>query len=278
MGYLSGILMLFSLIKGAIGKQRSFLVVALCYFWLLIASGQKGELIAALVTVPIVIGAIKGWRYFIPMMFVAAVGVLAVAWWAWDSEFITHVLRSWAITGDRTEISDISSTYGVMYWHAYYIANEFAPLGSGLATFAGVGAAKFDLSFYLERGFENYWWWNDRNVLTDTIWPNFVAENGWVGAAAIVLIMLGLLAYTCLQALEADEPRARLYWLMAFAGQLFTLGNSLTSAAHQNPGLYFSAIVFFGVAYNISRRGGPPAFASRLPGEAQSFDLGGRRV
>lgn len=254
MGYLSALLMLFSLIKGSLREHRSFLLVALCYLWLLLASGQKGEFIAALVAAPIVVGAIKGRRYLFPMIFAAAVAVFAAAWWAWDSEFLTHVVRSWGLSGDRTEISEISSTYGVMYWHAHYIANEFAPLGSGLATFAGVGAAKFDTSFYLERGFANYWWWDDRNVLTDTIWPNFVAESGWVGLFVIMLIILGLLAYAANQALRAQDARARQYWLMAFAGQLFTLGNSPTSAAHQNPGLFFFAIVFFGVAYNASRR------------------------
>jgi hypothetical protein len=254
MGYFASLLMLFSLIKGLVQGPRSYLLIALCYLWLLIASGQKGEMGAMVVVVPVIFAAIKGRRYFLHGILATVVFALGLAVWALNSSVrVQTMVRNWAFIGERQEITDISSSYGVMYIHAYQIANEFMPLGSGLGTY-GTGAAKFDLSFFLERGFENLWWWGDKNFLTDTLWPTFIAETGWFGAFTVLLILFGFLAYAANESMKPHDASTRVYWLMAFAGLLFTGLNSPTSAAVQNTGLFFFTAIFFGVAYNMSQR------------------------
>jgi hypothetical protein len=66
------------------------------------------------------------------------------------------------------------------------VAQQYFPLGSGLGTYGGAGAQKFDLSLFQDLGFGRYWWFMQGKFLVDTYWPNVAAESGLFGAAFLL--------------------------------------------------------------------------------------------
>ncbi|MDZ7870851.1 MAG: hypothetical protein U5L02_16895 [Rheinheimera sp.] len=62
------------------------------------------------------------------------------------------------------------------------IANDFFPFGSGLGTFGGVVAANSDSDFYYKYLIAYEWYYQYGWFLTDTYWPKFIAESGYIGS------------------------------------------------------------------------------------------------
>ena len=129
-----------------------------------------------------------------------------------------------------------------------YLANNHFPLGSGLGTFGGVGAQKFDHSLYDQLGYGRYWWYLKNVFLVDTYWPNFIAEAGWLGAAAIAACAIGLVLVSLLRAWRAESMEEKQIWGMAFVGQFMLVVVSLTSPLYSDPNLAAIAMMFFGIA------------------------------
>lgn len=70
------------------------------------------------------------------------------------------------------------------------IANDFFPFGSGLGTFGGVVAANSDSDLYYKYLIAYEWYYQYGWFLTDTYWPKFIAESGYLGAAFYFLFLL----------------------------------------------------------------------------------------
>ncbi|MBK8018943.1 MAG: hypothetical protein IPK20_21060 [Betaproteobacteria bacterium] len=135
---------------------------------------------------------------------------------------------------------------------AWGIAQHYAPLGSGLGTFGGAGAAKFDQSLYEDLGFGRYWWFGKRDYLLDTYWPSALAESGFIGAALLFLAYLAMVMYAT-HRFRQSMDKARTYWAIAAAGMLYMLLTSATSPAFQDPRLFLLPALMIGLAHGVSR-------------------------
>jgi len=261
--YVTALFMLFALAKGLMEERRGYFVIAVLYFLLLVASGQRQELAAAPLAALLIISVAKGRRYALPIFVLGAVVVALAAIWLAGHPYVHHIAENWGIEGN----AEITEPRPAMYIYSVDVAQKYAPLGSGLGTFGSAGAQKFNLSFYIDLGFKNYPWFGVTNFLVDTFWPNMIAETGWIGAALMLLIMVALGLYALSESLKPRQPPLRLYWLMALAGQAFPFLISPTSAAYQNVELFFWGAIFFGIAYNATRRSESAASAGAPPGQ-----------
>ncbi|AAZ97743.1 hypothetical protein Tbd_1790 [Thiobacillus denitrificans ATCC 25259] len=248
LGLYMGVLTVFCVINAISGAGRRYFVIALCYFLLLLASAQRQETVAAIVAATAAVGLLHGKRFALRSAVIGLVTVLAVGGGAWllIKDNLVQEATKWGVIGH----SAIQQPRQVLYIHAVEIADQYAPLGSGLGTFAGAGAQKFDISLYLDRGFARYSWFYKQNVLMDTYWTNFLAETGWAGALLLLALTLLLVAFTAVNSLEKYPSEIRRFWLLAFGGMAFVFLLSLTSPSFQDPGLFLVPGIFLGVAYN----------------------------
>lgn len=248
LGLYMGIFTVFCLLNAASGAGRRYYLIGLFYFLLLLASTQRQETVAAVVVASAAVSLLNGKRFALRSAIVGLVATLAVggAGWFFIKDNLMQEATRWGLIGH----SAIQQPRQVLYMHAVEIADQYAPLGSGLGTFAGAGAQKFDLSLYLDRGFARYSWFYEQNVLMDTYWTNFLAETGWASTLLLIFLMLLLVWFTGSHGLKKYPLEIRRLWLMAFGGMSFTFLLSLTSPSFQDPGLFLVPGIFLGVAYN----------------------------
>ncbi|MHB1351807.1 MAG: hypothetical protein ACYCWA_00675 [Thiobacillus sp.] len=248
LGLYMGVLSVFCVVNAASGGGRRYYLIGLCYFLLLLASTQRQETVTAVIAATAAVSLLHGKKFALRSAIVGLVAVAALggAAWLFIQDNLMREATRWGIVGH----SAIQQPRQVLYMHAVEIADQYAPLGSGLGTFAGAGAQKFDISLYLDRGFARYPWFYEQNVLMDTYWTNFLAETGWATTALLIILMLLLVGFAARHSLRKYPIEVRRFWLMAFAGLLFTFLLSLTSPSFQDPGLFLIPGIFLGVAYN----------------------------
>ncbi|MCP5241064.1 MAG: hypothetical protein H6949_14720 [Zoogloeaceae bacterium] len=217
------------------------------YFGLLLLSGQRQEA-AAFVMMAMVLIVIVKFRFSLFALFGAAAMVvlaLSLVLIVLGPDQLYELAGQWGV-GSPYEA--ITSARTVFYRDSVYLANTHFPLGSGLGTFGGVGAQKFDHSLYDQLGYGRYWWYLKNVFLVDTYWPNFIAEAGWLGAAAIAACAIGLVLVSLLRAWRAESMEEKQIWGMAFVGQFMLVVVSLTSPLYSDPNLAAIAMMFFGIA------------------------------
>lgn len=244
----SGIFTIFCILNAALGSGRRYVLLGVIYFLLLLASTQRQETAATVVGVIAVISLLHGRRFAVRSVLLSTLAALVVGvggWLVMKDNLIMEATR-WGIIGHHA----IQQPRQVLYVHAVEIADKYAPLGSGLGTFAGAGAQKYDISLYLDRGFARYPWFYEQNVMMDTYWTNFLAETGWATTLLWMSLTVLLVWYTAKHSLIKYPPELRRGWLMAFSGLFFTFMLSLTSPSFQDPGLFLVPGIFLGVAYN----------------------------
>lgn len=248
LGLYAGIFTVFCVLNAALGGGRRYVLFGFCYFLLLVASTQRQETAGAVVVGIAAISLLQGKRFLVRSVIVGTFVALVVGGGGWllIKDNLVREATNWGLVG----YAKIQQPRQVLYMHAVEIANQYAPLGSGLGTFAGAGAQKFDMSLYLDRGFERYSWFYKENVLMDTYWTNFLAETGWGSTVLLMILMLLLVWYTAMHSLKEYPPEVRRFWLMAFGGMSFTFFLSLTSPSFQDPGVFLVPGIFLGVAYN----------------------------
>lgn len=248
LGLYMGIFTVFCMLNAASGAGRRYFLIGLCYFLLLLASTQRQETVAAVVVASASVSLLHGKRFALRSAIIGLLAVLAVggAGWLLVKDNLMQEATNWGLVGHAA----IQQPRQILYLHAVEIADQYVPLGSGLGTFAGAGAQKFDLSLYLDRGFARYSWFYKQNVLMDTYWTNFLAETGWASTLLLIILMLLLVGFTASHSLRKYPLEIRRLWLMAFGGMSFTFLLSLTSPSFQDPGLFLVLGIFLGVAYN----------------------------
>jgi hypothetical protein len=248
LGLYMGVLTVFCMINAASGAGRRYFFIGLCYFLLLLASTQRQETVATVVVASAAVSLLHGKQFAVRSAIIGLFAILVVggAGWLLIKDNLMREAENWGIVG----YSAIQQPRQVLYTHAVEIADQYAPLGSGLGTFAGAGAQKFDLSLYMDRGFERYSWFYTQNVLLDTYWTNFLAETGWASTLLLIVLMLLLVWLAASQSLRKYPLEVKRFWLMAFGGMSFTFLLSLTSPSYQDPGLFLVPGIFLGVAYN----------------------------
>jgi hypothetical protein len=75
------------------------------------------------------------------------------------------------------------------------IANDYFPLGSGLGTFGGIVAVNTDSSIFYKYLIAYEWYYPYGLFLTDTYWPKFIAESGFIGALLYFSFVLSTIFY-----------------------------------------------------------------------------------
>jgi hypothetical protein len=146
-----------------------------------------------------------------------------------------------------------------LYAGALQIADTYFPLGSGLGTFGGAGAANYDLSMFYKLGFGNYWWFRKEDFLLDTYWPNSLAEAGYIGALLLLLHYLLLLVHAVRRALVSQSPHVKSAWLSAAGTVAWVLTVSPTSPGFQEMRLIFFPALMFGIAKATENKAGSHA-------------------
>ncbi len=124
--------------------------------------------------------------------------------WAWQCcwpSLSREELATWGI-GSRLSIE---SPRAQIFVGAFEVAQRLWPFGSGLGTYGGAGAEKFDHSLYYELGFRYYWWFGKQDFLMDTYWPNPIAEKGIFGAVCLLLCYLALFFFAATRAVSATH-------------------------------------------------------------------------
>ena len=237
---------------GATGRRRARHIVAgLIYFSLVITSVQRQELTALALALWLL--WMIGTDRLVFSRLVASVAVLVVAglaFWLVYADNLQQEFRAWGYDPIRA----IEHPRAQIMSGAWRVAHESFPFGSGLGTFGGAGAAKFDNSLYLELGFGSYWWFGRQDFLLDTYWPNSLAESGFLGALLLALSYLLLLAHAITAALRAPAGSlAGTYAKACAALCLYTLALSATSPAFQDPRLFLLPAVLVGIAWGAAR-------------------------
>lgn len=232
------------------GGGRWFWPIAM-YGLLVVCSVQRQELAAyalalaviALVSRPDRIGRNL---FFIGLLALPLLGAFLLVFW-------DNIQRELALWGVGT-LTAVEHPRAQIFLGAFQLALSQFPLGTGLGTYGGAGAEKFDPSLYYSLGFTRYWWFGKQDFLMDTYWPNPIAEMGFFGAAALLLCYLAMFGHAAARATRASHGPARGYWLAAAGMMVYMLALSSSSPAFQDPRLFALPAIMFGVAAFQSRR------------------------
>ncbi|MCR5866787.1 hypothetical protein [Aquincola sp. J276] len=225
----------------------SLLVAA--YLSIMVASVQRQELAACLFAM-IVMYLLKR-REGVPARLIGAaiIGVAAAAiFWLVFSDNLLSEAGMWGIGNFHT----VEHPRAQIFVGSLNVARQYWPFGSGLGTYGGAGAEKFDLSFYYDLGFGRYWWFGKQDYLLDTYWPNSLAESGVIGALLLGASYLALVLACLRRAVAADDLSRRL-WLLAGCGCLYVLFISPTSPAFQDPRIFVLPAMMVGLAHAANR-------------------------
>lgn len=228
------------------GIDRKFDWVRLAvYIGIVISTVQRQELVALIASIGLIYIIARSEKVLIRsliaccMLFVG----LTVFWLVFGDKLKIEIAQMGVGTFGSIENARVQ-----IYQSAIYLAKEYFPLGTGLGTYGGAGADKFDHSVYFEMGFTRYWWFRRENFLMDTYWPNSIAETGVFGMLMLLMTYLLLLWHAIKRSLKTMSM-TRVYWSYAAAGIFYLLILSASSPAFQDPMLSFLPLVIFGLAH-----------------------------
>ncbi|TAK80021.1 MAG: hypothetical protein EPO12_09255 [Aquabacterium sp.] len=225
--------------------------LALVYLAILLCTSSRGELAGFLIAFSIgliVLSSRLTWPRVIAGGLLVSLAVIGF-WWI----FADTILKEAAAWGVGT-VGAVSQPRAQILFGAFSVANRYFPFGSGLGTYGGAGAEKFDLSLYYELGFGNYWWFMKEDYLMDTYWPNSLAETGYLGALLLLVSYILLAVHAFVRARQSHSPRARSYWALACCGMWYLLFNSGSSPTFQDPRLFLLVAVMFGIGARLDAR------------------------
>jgi hypothetical protein len=219
-------------------------------FLLIICAVQRQEMAGCLLAGMAVFALAQPGKVFGRLVSGAVLGVVAAAtFWMVFGDNLVAESQQW---GYQT-YGPLVQPRAQIFSGAWTVAEQYAPFGSGLGTYGGAGAEKFDHSLYARLGFGRYWWYGKEDYLMDTYWPNSIAETGILGASLLLLSYLVLLIYAVKRAAGEASPRARAYWLSAMAMMLYMIMLSFSSPAFQDLRLFILPAMMFGIASAVSK-------------------------
>ncbi|RZI85834.1 MAG: hypothetical protein EOP38_03550 [Rubrivivax sp.] len=243
---------LFLYIDFLMRRRIWLLLAAMAYLLIVVMSGQRQELLAVFILVPLIY-AVHKWQPGFTALVVAtalAAALAAVFFWWFAEASVLQELRNWGLADG---IADTTSARAVLYSDAFKLANQRWPLGTGFGTFGSVGSVKFDQSLYVQLGYTAFWWFTQKSYLMDSYWSKYIAETGWLGFvlqfAVYLLAMKRVVDWTRLQRGAYFSRLA----LMSFAGLSYVLLISPTAFSLAEPHGGLLAMTFVGVVWRLSR-------------------------
>lgn len=226
------------------GHGRRWGLLALVYCAMVVATGQRQEAFALLL-----VGTLFFWmqrrRNLLALgMAAIVVGGLAVFVLLYlEQNPLQDLFDQWS--GARA--SQLSER-AILTEKGLQIAGQYFPLGSGLGTYGGAGAQKFDLSQFYDLGFARYWWFRQGLFIVDTYWPSVVAESGYFGAALLLATFLLAWAALVRRAVRRGAASGGLV-LLGLAAMTLLLANSPSSAVIGDPRGAFVLWLLIGCAW-----------------------------
>lgn len=241
-------------VRALLQKRRAWWLPLLCYLALLALSGQRQETLA-LVGAGLLGLAVLGRRQWRPWLVVICllVGIGILLALIFDISVAQKIVSQW---GGGDKMAERSERY-VLTKHGIEIANAWFPLGSGLGTYGGAGAQKFDQSYFVQLGFDQYWWFRQGQFLVDIYWPSVVAEVGWLGGL-LLLIAYGTVWLSLLNAMWRHGSMDPVVWI-AMGLLTVNLLNSPTSGALTDPRATFWMWLLIGAGFVRAMRTPPDA-------------------
>lgn len=228
-------------------RRWHWLLPMLAYCGLLLLAGQRQEAAAFVMAIGVLVTFYlrKHWRVIMVGGSLAA-GVIAVVMLLTQVSLGQKLLSEW---GAGEQLERVSERY-VLTQAGNDIGRHYMPLGSGLGTYGGAGAQKFDQSQFIDLGFDRYWWFRQGMFLVDVYWPSVIAEAGYFGATSwlLALLLLTLLLVRSIWRTGGHEPLA---WIAA-GGIILLIGNSPTSAALTDPRLTFWIWLLIGAGARLA--------------------------
>lgn len=240
--------------------RRKYATLTSIYLICLLFSVQRQETFGALLAIFAMLFLApnikwSGWHMFSVILGLISFPVIFILF----GEDIYRESASWGVG----TVGEISHPRAQQYEAAFSLANSNFPFGTGLGTFGGAGAEKFNLSLYYELGFSKFWWFGKEDFLLDTYWPNSIAEGGWIGFGLLLshYVILGLAAI--IKARKETTELAAVYWIFSGLTVWFLIVNAFSSPAFQDPRLYFWATTAMALGYYTSIR--PKHYEKNIP-------------
>jgi hypothetical protein len=198
------------------GRSRWWGVLALGYGALVMFTGQRQELFAlAACALLFALFHFRRHAVFVPLVLGAFAIVIVATFVYLDYVPLKTTLFQWGVIDGVIPYSERA----ILTMKGIAVAQHYFPLGSGLGTYGGAGAQKFDLSLFLDLGFGRYSWFNQGKYLLDTYWPNIAAESGFFGALlllAFFALMWGTLFVRAWRAVGTEGDGFAFLGLAAF--------------------------------------------------------------
>lgn len=265
------------------GRGRSWGLIALIYVALVLASGQRQETFAMLIAIFLVF--IINWRRYLSLSLLTTIllgGLFVFGSIYHDKIPMRSTLEQWGFLDNLSVLSEraILTSKGID------VASQHFPLGSGLGTYGGAGAQKFDLSLFVDLGFGKYYWFREGKFIVDTYWPCVIAETGFIGAFLVLIIYLVILVTLSRRAWRVKGTPIFGLVLIAVAAMTLLLANTPSSAVITDPRGAFLFWLLIGAAwrataapetdkgygkdvvlYDISRNSSPKIYRRHLNGE-----------
>lgn len=187
--------------------------------------------------------AVRG-AYSVVILFVA----LGLVWAVFGEEFKREIAQMGIGNFNTIETARVQ-----IYQGATVLAEQYYPLGSGLGTYGGAGAQKFNQSLYYQLGFAKYWWFGKESYLMDTYWANSIAESGFFGASLLLLSYITLAIHSFVKGIKVTG-KARTYWIFSSVGIIYLLMLSISSPSFQDPMLAFLPLLAIGIANECEKK------------------------
>lgn len=222
------------------------------YLFLVLSAIQRQELAALFIALVFVFVLYKKERILFRAGASLAIVLLGgVVFLVLFGDMSTKEFESWG--GNR--YAAISHPRANLYDGAFQIAKDSFPLGSGIGSYAGAGATKFNLELFYKMGFAKLWWFGDKKTdfLMDSYWANPIAEAGFLGACFLLLHYL-LLLTALIWNLMISINGARILWLIAAASLLYILLTSSTSPSFIEPRIIFFPFLAIAMAYGVTNK------------------------
>ncbi len=246
MALMCGLLGATAVVQWMNGRGRNWLALAGVYTLMVVATGQRQEL-ASLLLVYVLFFTIAARHHMSWLLFGAVLGVavLGVASLYLERNPFQDLLLQWS--GRSTQLSERA----ILTQQGLAVADKYFPLGAGLGTYGSAGAQKFDLSLFVDMGFNRYWWFRQGMFIVDTYWPSVIAEGGYFAGALLMLLFALMWAVLYRRTTQAQgETRAIL--LVALAALTLVLANSPTSAVISDPRGVFVFWLLAGCAWRAA--------------------------
>ena len=250
----SGLFAVASMVMVLTGSGRQWLWYICAYLGLMLLSGQRQESFAGLLTMGLfmLMYSRRYWFVFaLATMLCLPVALILLS--QLDHLPMQAILAQWGGVDSASALSERA----ILSVNGTYIAQSYFPLGSGLGTYGGAGAQKFDQSLFVELGFGRYWWFRQGLFLVDTFWPSIIAESGFLAAALLLLtfmlLWIGLL-WRCLQAIRSGGRVAPV--LTALGALSLLLLNSPSSAVLTDPRGAFLLWLLIGCGWRMAAEEG----------------------